>query len=126
MEAEGVRLRGYATRIVTRVVFGLIAATFVVGALVFAHVAAWYWLRTALEQTVIATAGILGGADLLVAIVLGGLATRSAPSRVEVQALEVRRKAVEAMSSGMSLTRLAIPILTAVAGAWRGRGQHRP
>jgi hypothetical protein len=110
-EAEGVRLRGLATRIVMRVVFGVVALLFVLGAIVFAHVAAWYWVRTGLGQNFLAATGILGGADLLVAIILGFLASRSSPSRVEREALDVRRKAIEAIGSTLSLAQLAIPIL---------------
>ena len=114
-EAEGVRLRGFASRIVTRALLGLIALLFVLGAIVFAHLAAWYWLRTGLDQTLPAAAGILGGVDLLVAIILGALAIRSTPSRVEAEALEVRRKAIQGIGSTLSLARLVIPILRIVA-----------
>jgi hypothetical protein len=110
-EAEGVRLRGFASRIVTRAVLGLIALLFVSGALVFAHLAAWYWLLVGLEMSRLAAACILGGADLLAAVILGFLATRSAPSRVELEALDVRRKAIQAIGGTLSLTRLVIPIM---------------
>lgn len=120
IEAEGVRLRGMATRIVTRIIFAVLALFFVLGAVIFGHVAAWYEIRTALDLSYLATTGILGGADLLLAIILAFLATRSTPSRVEVEALDVRRKAIEGIGSAMSLTRLVIPILRIVSGM-RGR-----
>lgn len=120
-EAEGVRLRGFASRIITRAILGLIALLFVLGAVVFAHLAGWYWLRTGLNQTLLAAAGILSGVDLLVAIILGVLAMRSTPSRVEVEALDVRRKAIQGIGSGLSLTRLVIPILRLVANVRRSR-----
>jgi hypothetical protein len=118
-EAEGVRLRGFASRIATRVILGLIALLFVLGAIAFVHLAAWYWLRTGLDQTLPAAAGILGGVDLLVAIILGVLAMRSTPGRVEVEALDVRRKAIQGIGSGLSLTRLVIPILRMVVNMRR-------
>jgi hypothetical protein len=120
-EAEGVRLRGFASRIVTRAILGLIALLFGLGAVVFAHLAAWHWLRTGLDQTFPAAAGILGGGDLLVAVILGVMATRTTPSRVEVEALDVRRKAVQAIGDTLSLGRLVIPILRIVAGMRRRR-----
>jgi hypothetical protein len=120
-EAEGVRLRGFASRLVTRAVLGLIALLFGLGAVVFAHLVAWYWLRTRLDQTFPATAGILGGVDLLVAVILGFMATRSTPSQVEVEALDVRRKAVQAIGGTLSLARLVIPILRIVADMRRRR-----
>jgi hypothetical protein len=120
-EAEGVRLRGFAGRIVTRAILGLIALLFLMGAIASAHLAAWYWLRTGLDQTPAAAAGILGGADLVVAVVLGFLATRSTPGRVEVEALEVRRKALQGIGDTFSLAQLVIPILRIVANMRRPR-----
>jgi hypothetical protein len=120
-EAEGVRLRGLASRIVTRAILGVVALLFALGAIVFAHVAAWYWLRTGLDQTFLAAAGILGGGDLLVAVILGFAATRSAPSRVELEALDVRRKAIRAIGSTLSLTQMVIPLLRLVANLRRRR-----
>jgi hypothetical protein len=120
-EAEGVRLRGMMTRMLTRVIFAVIALVFVLGALVFVHVAAWYEIRTALDLSYLVTAAILGGVDLLIAIILLVLASRSAPSRVEVEALEVRRKALEGLSSTLSLTQMAMPVLRIVSGATRRR-----
>ncbi len=115
-EAEGVRLRGMATRIAIRVVFAVIALFFVIGAVVFAHVAAWYEIRIGLNQSYLATAGYLGGADLLLAIILGFFATHSSPSKVEIEAREVRRKAIEGMSSALTLTQMAVPMLRLVTG----------
>ena len=120
-QAEGVRLRGMMTRIATRVVFAVIALFFVMGAVVFVHVAAWYEVRIGLEQSYLATAGILGGADLLFAIILGFLASRSSPSRTEVEALEVRRKAIEGISSAMSLTQMVVPVIRLASGYRRRR-----
>jgi hypothetical protein len=120
-EAEGVRLRGMATRIVTRVVFAVVALFFVLGALTFGHVAAWYEIRTDLGQSFLITTGILGGADLLIGIILLLMASRSSPSRVEVEALEVRRKALEGISSALSLTQMLIPLLRLTSDMRRRR-----
>jgi hypothetical protein len=120
-EAEGVRWRGMMSRIVTRAILAVIALLFVLGAVAFAHVAAWYEVRIGLGQSYVASAGILGGTDLLLAVVLGLLASRSSPSRVEVEALAVRRKALEGIAGALSLTQLVIPILRIVARARRRR-----
>ncbi len=120
-EAEGVRLRGMATRIVTRAILAVIALFFVLGAVVFGHIAAWYEIRTALDQSYLVTTGILGGADLVVALILVFFATRSSPSRVEIEALDVRRKAVEGIVSALSLTQMVIPLLRLVSGMRSGR-----
>jgi hypothetical protein len=120
-EAEGVRLRGMMTRIVTRVVFAVIALFFILGALAFGHIAAWYEIRLALNQSYLATAGILGGVDVLVAVILLLLASRSSPSRVETEAREVRRKALEGLTGALSLAQLALPLLRIIPGARRQR-----
>jgi hypothetical protein len=120
-EAEGVRLKGMATRIVTRVVFAVIAFVFILGALTFAHVAAWYGIRVGLEMSFLATAGILGGIDLLIAVILLFLASRSKPSRTEIEAREVRRKALEGIGSALSVTQMALPVLRIASGMRRRR-----
>jgi len=120
-EAEGVRLRGLLTRIITRVVLAVVALLFVLGAIVIGHVAAWHEIRTDLNQSFLVTAGILAGADLLVALILGLLASRSRPSRVEVEALDVRRKAIQGISNTLSVTQMAIPVLRMMANMRRRR-----
>jgi hypothetical protein len=120
-EAEGVRLKGMVSRIATRAVFGVVAFLFVIGAIVFAHIAAWFELRTAMDQTFLAATGEVAGFDLLVAIILGLLASRSSPSRVEREALDVRRKAVQAIGGSFSLAQLALPVLRIGANLRRRR-----
>jgi hypothetical protein len=120
-EAEGVRLRGMVSRIVTRAAFAAVALLFVIGVIVFAHIAAWFELRTALDQTFLAATGEVAGVDLLVAIILGVLASRSSPSRVEREALDVRRKAVQAIGGTFSLAQLAVPVLRVGANLRRRR-----
>ena len=120
-EAEGVRLRGLVSRIITRAIFGVVALLFAIGAIAFGHIAAWFELRTGLGQTFLAATGEVGGFDLVVAIILGLLATRSSPSRVEREALDVRRKAVEAIGGTFSLVQLAMPVLRIGASLRRRR-----
>jgi hypothetical protein len=109
------------SRLVSRIILGVIALVFVLGACVFGHIAAWLEMRASLGQSELATAGILGGADLVVAIILGLLASRSRPSRVELEAYEVRRKAIEGIWSALSLTQFALPLLRIVANFRRSR-----
>jgi hypothetical protein len=120
-EAEGVRLRGLMTRLASRVIMGVIAFLFVFGAVVFAHIAAWLEIRADLDLTPLATAGILGGIDLLVAVILGLLASRSSPSRVEVDALDVRRRALQGISSTLSVGQMLIPVLRLITNVRRRR-----
>jgi hypothetical protein len=94
------------------VVLAVIALMFLVGAVVFGHIAAWYWLN----RSMLASAGILGGAgrggaDLVLAVIFGFLAGRSAPSAVELEAASVRRQALEGIGDTISLARLAVRLL---------------
>jgi hypothetical protein len=110
-EAEGVRLRGMATRMVTRIVCAVIALLFVLGAVAFAHIAAWCWLRIDRDLPYYLAAAILGGFDLFIAVILLLIASRSSPSRVEREALDVRKRAIAGIGTAMSLTQLVIPAL---------------
>jgi hypothetical protein len=108
-EAEGLRLRYVAQRTVTRVVVGLIALIFLLGALAFFHAAFWFWLRRHFESP--ATSLIVAGGDLLIGLIFGLFAARSSPSRLETQALEVRRRALENATSSLAYSTLATQAL---------------
>src|SRR5690242_18279754 len=82
---EAVRLRRRAQRALIAAILASIASVFMLGALVFCHVAAWFYLRAHWEQP--ATALILAGSDVLLALVLVLFAARSTTSRVELEAL---------------------------------------
>ncbi len=118
-EAEGVRLRGLATRMVVRLVCAVIALVFVIAALTFGHIAAWYGLRQDLGFSFYQTTGALGGADLLIAAILGYYAARSTPSRIERDALEVRKQAIAGLGNMLSLTQLAFAALRIMASMRR-------
>ena len=110
-EAEFVRLRGIGVRTGARVGYAAGALIFAIGAVVFGHLAAWYWIRVSLDEPGWVTALILGAVDLLLAVVAGILASRSRPSRVEQDALQVRRQAIEALRGVFSYTRILLPLL---------------
>jgi hypothetical protein len=105
-EAEALRLRHRARRTVSRLVFGCFALAMVFGVVMFAHVAAWYWLRTHLEGQYVAL--IFTGVDLLFAVILGALAARSSPGRLELEALRVRQRALEDAAGSISVMAMAI------------------
>ena len=112
-EAEGLRLRTRVQRTAIRAAFGMVAMGFLAGAVVFAHVSAWFWLRLYWES--LHTALILTGADLVLATILAVLATRSSPSRVELEALAVRRQAIERATSTLAFSALAGQLLRVIA-----------
>jgi hypothetical protein len=116
-EAEGLRLRYSARRASIRAVLGLVALSFLLSALTFCQIAAWYWLRASWDRP--AAALILAGAELVVAVILGLLAARSSPGRVEVEALAVRNRALESATSGLALSALAAQLLRVAVGLFR-------
>jgi len=121
-EAETVRWQAFAARTVTRLACACIALVFVIGAVTFAHLAGWYWLRISWALNFYETALVLGGFDLVVAGVLLFIASRSGPSRTEREALEVRRRAVAEMVRMLTLAQLLLPMLR-VLGSLRRRGR---
>jgi hypothetical protein len=121
-EAEGLRLRSMAQRTVTRIVMGLIALMFLCGALVFAHVVAWYWLRLDFGWPQMWTAAALGGCDLVLAALLALLAARSSPGRIERQALEIRQRAWQNATSSVAFSALLVPVLRLLVRTMRRRG----
>ena len=88
---------------------GIVALGFLAGAVVFAHLAAWFWLRLHWES--LHAALIVAGADLVLAILLALLAARSAPSRVELEALAVRQRAIDSATSTLAFSALAMQLL---------------
>jgi hypothetical protein len=117
MEAELLRLNHHARRTVFRVVLGCFAAALLLGALGFGHVAVWYWLRETLPGQFVAA--IFAGCDLVLALVLAVLASRSVPSRVELEALSVRRRALDDAAASVTISALAIRLFDQLVS--RGR-----
>jgi hypothetical protein len=109
MEAEMLRLRHQAKRIVRRALIGGVALAMLLGALAFGHLAAWYWLRAVLPGQYVAL--IFMGTDMLFALGLALLAVRSAPGVVELEALAVRRRALNDAAETMTVSALLIRLI---------------
>jgi hypothetical protein len=118
-EAEGLRLRYSARRTVVRAVLGMIALAFLLSALVFCQIAAWYWLRVSWDRP--AAALILGGGELVLAAIFGLLAARSSPGRIEREALAVRRRALEGTTSSLAFSALVTQLLPLAVRLFRRR-----
>jgi TRAP-type C4-dicarboxylate transport system permease small subunit len=97
----------------------MVAMIFMLGVLVFLHIAAWYWIRQSWRQEYAALA--LAGADFVLAMVLAFLAARSSPRRVEVEALAVRQRAVESAVSSLAMSSLALQGLRLATSLLRRR-----
>ena len=116
-EAEGLRLRQRARRTAVQAVFCVVALAFLIGAVAFVHVAAWFWLRPSWEGQYAAL--MVAGADLLLAVLLGLLATRSSPGRVELEALAVRQRALEGVTTTLAWSTMALQVLRVVGSLVR-------
>ncbi|MEJ0018120.1 MAG: hypothetical protein WDN25_16430 [Acetobacteraceae bacterium] len=92
----------------TRVAFGMVAMGFLLGALVFAHLGAWYWLRESLEPR--HTALILAGVDLVITVVLAIAASRSSPDRIEIEALAVRQRALQGAAGTIAWSTIVVQV----------------
>jgi hypothetical protein len=117
-EAEILRIKHMLKRQGIRVAFGLVAFVFLVAVLVTANIAIWQVARMYLSP-INATLVLLGG-NLLLAIIFGLLAARSAPSQTEREALAIRQRALGEARSALALTAL-IPGVAAIF-RWRRGG----
>jgi hypothetical protein len=118
-EAEGLRLRRQAQRTVVRLVIGLIGLIFFGWALAFAHVAAWFWLREGVGWGDPGSAAAIAAADLVIMAFLVLLMVRSSPGRVEMEALQVRQRALESAASSFALATIMLPTLRLVVNLLR-------
>jgi hypothetical protein len=108
LEAEGLRLSHRARRTGVRIVLGCFAGALLLAAVGFAHIAIWNWLREYLAAQYVAA--IFAGVDLVLALVLGVLAVRSVPGRVELEALAVRRQALEQVAASVTISALVVRV----------------
>jgi hypothetical protein len=111
-QAEGLRLRQMTRRNVFRAVFAAIAGIFVLFALAVFHVAGA--IALAGHFTALASVLIIAGVDLVIVLVFGLLAARSAPGTVELEALHLRETAQAQLLETVALTSLIGPFLRLV------------
>jgi membrane-bound ClpP family serine protease len=116
-EAETLRLRGLVSRIATRAALAAVALVFLLAVLVFVHIAIWYALITIAGLSFLVSTGIVGGADLVIAIILGLVARSSTPSETEAEALDVRRRAIQGLPHTLSVSQMMLPVLEMAATA---------
>jgi hypothetical protein len=119
--AEILRLKHTLKRQAMRVVYGLVAVVFAIGVLVLVNVVAWQVLQIYM-MPIYATLVLLG-INLLIATIFGIVATRSSPSRIERDALAIRRKALQEAQASLALG-AALPLASALLRS-RGGTQYR-
>jgi len=107
VDAEKIRLQLMLARQGRRAAFGVGAGVFAAGALALLHVLAWILLRQYLSPTW--SCVILLAADVVLAGVLGMLASSSSPDQAERDAEAVKRRAMRALGQSLSITAL-VPV----------------
>ena len=117
--AEKLRLQTLAKRQAMRGVFGAVAALFGLGVLILLHVLGYQLLRRGLGP--VASTLVLLAVDLVIVIVCGVLALRSAPSTVEQEAEDIRRQALREMRTTMTVMGMIGPA-TRLLGGRRSTG----
>lgn len=120
-EAEGVRLRLRAQRIGVQIGLAAVALIFLADAVLFSHIATWYWLRLSWDWQPHSAAAVIGGGDAVLAALLALLAARSRPTRAEREALEVRQQALTYARTSLSVTAVLLPVVRMVLSMVRSR-----
>ncbi|MGH7154818.1 MAG: hypothetical protein ACREF3_12900 [Acetobacteraceae bacterium] len=108
LQAEALRLRRFTRRNITRLILAAIALPFLLAAFGFFEAAFWSWLSRHLVPELAAVA--IAGANLLVAGLFLILAARSSESRVEIEALKVRQRALEDATRQLTIATLVVPV----------------
>jgi arginine exporter protein ArgO len=121
-QAEVLRLKGLAARQGRRVAYGAAAAFFAGVVLILAHVAGWQIL--AMYVRALWATLVLLGIDLVISIMLGIRAARSKPGTLEIEAENVRRRALNEARAAIALGAL-VPVASRLITAYRGRTPPR-
>ena len=111
VDAEALRLRLQARRLVIRLLLAAVALMLLACALVLAHVAAWFWLRVNCGWMVQSTAALLAVGDLVIAGVVGVVALRLGPGPAEIEARLLRRQAWQALVASAAWPMIVLRVL---------------
>ncbi len=119
LQAEGLRLRRLARRTAVRVSMVLVALPFLLACFGFFETALWEWLSRHLlpEFAALITAGV----NLVIAGVLLLIAALSRDSRVEIEALQVRQRALEDATRQFTIAAMVTPVVRLVLDQLRRR-----
>jgi hypothetical protein len=119
LQAEGLRLRRLARRTVVRVTMIVIAAPFLLACFGFFETAFWEWVSRHLLPAYAAL--ITAGANLIIAVLFLLIAALLRDSRVEIEALRVRQRALEDATRQFTIAAMVTPILRLVLDQLRRR-----
>ncbi len=112
------RLKRRVRRIVVQIVLAIMAVPFLLACLGFLEVAFWSYVAKHFQPEEAALVA-LGGNLLVVVVLLGMALMRGGEDRVSLEALEVRRRALDSAQRSLSLAALTGPIATFLLGQLR-------
>ena len=123
LQAELLRLRRLGRRTAMRVVMALIALPFMLATFGFLEAALWNWVSRHLlpAYAALIAAGVnilIGGVFLVIAAMLGD-------SRVEIEALKVRQRALEDARREITVTALLAPVARLLLDQYRRSRERR-
>jgi hypothetical protein len=113
-QAELLRVRRRGRRTVHRAAYGAVAGVFAIATLTAVHAAIVLALTRHFE--LLYAVLIVGGGDLVIAVVLGLVAARNVPDAIEREAYEVRQKALGQLGETVALTTVVAPMLRLIGG----------
>jgi hypothetical protein len=119
-QAEGVRWRRRAKRAVTQVICLVLGLPFLLAAFGFLETAFWSYVVQHF-QPVYAALIVMGGNMLVVLLLLVLAMRRGSHDTVELEALEVRRRALESAQRSISIAAMAGPIAGFLLSQLRSR-----
>jgi hypothetical protein len=106
-EAETLRLRRMARRTTSRLVMTVVALPFLLGTLAFLELALWSYVASQFIAPFAAL--ILAGVNIIFAGIFLLVAVVSSDSRVEVEALKVRQRALEDVGRQLTIAAMVGP-----------------
>lgn len=118
LQAEALRLRRVAQRTAARLILAAVALPFLLAALGFFEASLWNYL---VGQFIAPFAAlIMAGANLVLALLFLLAAAVSRDSRVEIEALQVRQRALEDVRRELTMAAMLAPATRFVLSQLRG------
>ena len=103
------RLKRRVRRVIVQLVLVVLAVPFLLACLGFLELAFWSYVASHFQPTEAALV-VLGGNLLVVVVLLGMAFLRGSEDRVSLEALEVRRRAIDSAQRSLAMATLMGPV----------------
>ncbi len=114
-KAQGIVLRQQLASIARRAAFGVVAATFALGALVIVHIMSFMALRQYGQFQPIPASAILLVVDLVFAAIFGIMASSAKADPILQEAIRMRDQSLDQARQSLTLASMAAPLTRLVA-----------